>query len=447
MCMKKFGAFLLAGCLLCVGAQVLPEQNTVSITAKADGFDETISELFGLPTDSNGIRYSIHEDTSTGYDGYAVAVGATEAKEEITIPDGITLGGKQYVVTEIGAYTGQSFQSAETLTALHIGKNVKSISSNRFSNYSLLKEIEFPEGLETIEAGAFSGCGFETLTFPKSLTSVADTAFSNNKNLKSVEFPGGNDLVIGKGNTASSVFSGCSNLETIIMGEGVKALNPYAFTKLSGLKNIQLSPTLQTIGNSTFQNCTALEEIEIPASVETIGEHVFDGCSNLKTIKFNEGLKKINNYSFRNCGVEELTIPSTVETFSIDYADKLKTITFLGKDTTIGDIIYCNKALIVRGYEGSTAEKMAKYRGYTFEALDAEAPTEPTAEILLGDADQNGEVDILDVISINKAILGKENLSENGLKAIDFNGNEKPDSDEAMKVLKFIVGLIEDFNA
>ena len=56
-------------------------------------------------------------------------------------------------------------------------------------------------------------------------------------------------------------------------------------------------------------------------------------------------------------------------------------------------------------------------------------------------------VDILDVITINKAIMGKENLSASGLKAIDFNHNSKPDADEALTLLKYIVGLIEDFTA
>lgn len=63
---------------------------------------------------------------------------------------------------------------------------------------------------------------------------------------------------------------------------------------------------------------------------------------------------------------------------------------------------------------------------------------------LKGDADCSKEVDILDVITINKAIMGKENLSEQGLKNIDFNSNGKPDSSEAMTVLKLIVGMITE---
>jgi len=58
-----------------------------------------------------------------------------------------------------------------------------------------------------------------------------------------------------------------------------------------------------------------------------------------------------------------------------------------------------------------------------------------------GDADGNQEVDILDIIQINKAILGKEMLPAERIPYIDFNHNHVPDSEDALKILKFIVGL------
>ncbi|MBE6875738.1 MAG: hypothetical protein E7496_03290 [Ruminococcus sp.] len=81
-----------------------------------------------------------------------------------------------------------------------------------------------------------------------------------------------------------------------------------------------------------------------------------------------------------------------------------------------------------------------------FCALESgEEPETPIETLLEGDADGNGQIDILDVVTLNKAILGKETLSENQLKAIDFNGNGKPDSEESLKLMKYIVGLITSF--
>ncbi|MBR0483839.1 MAG: dockerin type I repeat-containing protein, partial [Oscillospiraceae bacterium] len=80
------------------------------------------------------------------------------------------------------------------------------------------------------------------------------------------------------------------------------------------------------------------------------------------------------------------------------------------------------------------------------EELPTESETDAPVSGMPGDADENDEIDILDVITINKAILGKELLSEQALKNIDFNQNGKPDSDEALMIMKYIVGLIKDFS-
>ena len=64
-----------------------------------------------------------------------------------------------------------------------------------------------------------------------------------------------------------------------------------------------------------------------------------------------------------------------------------------------------------------------------------------------GDADGNGKINILDVITLNKAVMGKENLTASQLKAIDFNGNSQPDSEESLLLLKYIVGLVTSFTA
>ncbi len=67
--------------------------------------------------------------------------------------------------------------------------------------------------------------------------------------------------------------------------------------------------------------------------------------------------------------------------------------------------------------------------------------------LLLGDATGDESVNILDVIVLNKAAMGKENLTEEQLQAIDLNGNGKPDSGDSMTLLKYIVGLIETLTA
>ena len=76
---------------------------------------------------------------------------------------------------------------------------------------------------------------------------------------------------------------------------------------------------------------------------------------------------------------------------------------------------------------------------------DTFIPEEET--FIPGDADESGKIDILDVITINRAILSKETLSNTQLKAADINGNEKPDSSDSLLIMKYIVGLVTDLTA
>ena len=77
--------------------------------------------------------------------------------------------------------------------------------------------------------------------------------------------------------------------------------------------------------------------------------------------------------------------------------------------------------------------------------LGLKASTKPSQIYYLpapdGDVNGDGSVDIVDIITINKAILGKETLSAERLPHIDFNKNGIPDSDDALVILKKIVGL------
>ena len=84
------------------------------------------------------------------------------------------------------------------------------------------------------------------------------------------------------------------------------------------------------------------------------------------------------------------------------------------------------------------------------EPAETEASTEETTttesksskEPVYGDVNCDGEVDILDVITLNKSIMGKESLSEDGIINGDVNLDGKPDSTDALNILKLIVGII-----
>ena len=82
-------------------------------------------------------------------------------------------------------------------------------------------------------------------------------------------------------------------------------------------------------------------------------------------------------------------------------------------------------------------------------ATPTEQPTQPATELVqeikYGDVNLDGEIDILDVITLNKAVMGKEILNDQQNKNADVNKNGSPDANDSLMILKYIVGMITDF--
>lgn len=67
--------------------------------------------------------------------------------------------------------------------------------------------------------------------------------------------------------------------------------------------------------------------------------------------------------------------------------------------------------------------------------------------ITIGDATADTSVDILDVIVVNKQILGKESLSGYGKAFADVNADGEIDTNDALTIMKYVVGLTDNLNA
>lgn len=72
---------------------------------------------------------------------------------------------------------------------------------------------------------------------------------------------------------------------------------------------------------------------------------------------------------------------------------------------------------------------------------------EPDKDTFYGDSNCDGEVDILDVIALNKYLLGSSKLSKQGEINANVDNSEKIDSTDSLNILKCVVKLIaqEDF--
>ena len=73
------------------------------------------------------------------------------------------------------------------------------------------------------------------------------------------------------------------------------------------------------------------------------------------------------------------------------------------------------------------------------------APAETTGkDAVIGDVTLDGAVDIMDVIALNKFLLGSETLSDEAKAAGDADGNGSLDSTDSLNILKFVVEIVSE---
>ncbi len=88
-------------------------------------------------------------------------------------------------------------------------------------------------------------------------------------------------------------FSGCSNLTSVIIPNGVTSVSWCAFYGCSSLTSVTIPNSVTTIDYRAFMNCSSLTSIVIPESVTTIEKQAFLDCENLASIDIGNSVNNI----------------------------------------------------------------------------------------------------------------------------------------------------------
>ena len=208
--------------------------------------------------------------------------------ERVVIPYGVTRIGAEafdfsgddfFVVVPVG-------KTLEEVTTAHLREVVfpptlKSIESYAFCGSYNLKEVDLPDGLESIGENAFWNCSIEEVYLPDSVSEVAPNAFGDSKN-------GLTKYVVSEDNERFKSIDGVlfsKDMTTLYscprtygkyrVPEGVKHIAPSAFA-YSSTEKIELPEGLESIGERAFRDCI-LKEVTLPASLSEIGDQAFGG--------------------------------------------------------------------------------------------------------------------------------------------------------------------------
>ena len=90
-------------------------------------------------------------------------------------------------------------------------------------------------------------------------------------------------------------------IKSLIISEGIRTIERWAFTNCAGLYNLTLPNSLREIGPCAFWNCSGLSDITIPEGVIRIGTQAFESCEHLERLVLPSTLQYIGSSAFARC--------------------------------------------------------------------------------------------------------------------------------------------------
>ena len=197
------------------------------------------------------------------------------------------------------------FVDCDTLTEIDIPDTVTSIGYACFYLSDNLVKVNGIQNVEIIEDLAFCNTGLSVIPKLKRLSSLGAAAFYDTsltyfyvpKTLKTV---GINGSIVGIGSYSKGAFAE-SKLKTIEFEEGIKYVPDVLCYDAALLENVAFPDTVTTIGNSSFSYCSGLSDLALGHSVETINSNAFKGCSSLENVVIPSNVSFLGSGSFSQC--------------------------------------------------------------------------------------------------------------------------------------------------
>lgn len=206
---------------------------------------------------------------------------------------------------------GNNFSEADwgKLTSLDLSESTIVEGGEWYYEYTNYTGIQYYYTTNNIIGNnMFSGCkNLQYLILPDNVISVGENAFSGCSSLISIIL---NDNITSIG---SNAFSTCTSLTSVDLPTRITLIDDGTFSNCSSLSFINISNNIIRIGSYAFSECSSLTSITVPASVTSIDNGAFYGCSSLDTVKLLGNLKSIAPWTFNGCSsLVHINIPNGV---------------------------------------------------------------------------------------------------------------------------------------
>ena len=255
-------------------------------------------------------------------------INGAEKEKHVIVPDDrrgtISLASRIYDATEIT-----------------VSKTVNRLHQHDFYQCTLLKKINLPDSIESIEDMSIYSCrklmeinvdpnnrffcsidgnlytrDQKTLlryaeakpdvsfTVPNTVTKIGAHAFFDAVHLESIILPQGLTEI------EKSAFNHCASLKSITIPQGVKTLSKNSFSRCSSLAEVRLHGKVERIEEQALSVCDSLVNITLPKSIVHIGEEAFYNCKLLERVDMPECTANFGKKVFDECSrLEKITAP------------------------------------------------------------------------------------------------------------------------------------------
>ena len=239
-----------------------------------------------------------------------------------------------------------------------------------------LEEYEIPSGytLNNVADGAFAWCQNLIYLELPDVTRVGKHAFDNCTGLEI--------LVLSHPDLEEipEAFAGCDALETVVLGnEDLTPELPRQTELLAGSRYFardRMVCETKDDGGCAVRNVPTdtAGSVSLPENVTEIGRKAFAGCKTITGIaaaQMNQ-IRKIGAYAFSGCtGLEEVLIGKACTSLgekAFFGCDALKTVTWLGDTSVVGDGVFAENSRLEAVYFGdNSGQSIATIGAYTFE--------------------------------------------------------------------------------
>ncbi len=216
-----------------------------------------------------------------------------------------------------------------------IEPGITSISAYAFYDMDLVTSVVVPSGVETLENGAFCGCGITSITLPTSLTTISDKAFHSCDSLTDVYYLGTSEewdnIEIGDSN--SNLLN--ANIDFAISHSGTCGDNlTWKFNKNTGILTISgygYMDDYSVTNNAPWYEIREQIKELVYEGGDNIGEYAFSDCTSLSRVNVYNMSFEIGKNAFNNCtSLCELYFPyeylfweASVYVYDSDFLDNL----------------------------------------------------------------------------------------------------------------------------